>query len=166
MSVSFTNCEALKSSFHLSFPRDGVGISTLTDWLADWRKNKREPERTLDSLFALQLPHSTPPFNMAPLYISPWQLQCMCVRVCVWGESHDFSATSLRDSRHVQMVLVLALNEVPDTEQWSHWTQWFQGGSGREATQPSVGLSSTVCARCTKPVGKCEEAGSFFLSFT
>lgn len=75
---------------------------------------KQERAPTLDSLFPLQLPRSIPPFNLAPLYISPWQLHCVCVYVC---ESHGSSATaSLRDSRHVQMVFVLVPNEVPDTE--------------------------------------------------
>lgn len=71
---------------------------------------KQEPEQTLDPLSAPPLPQRSPPFSMAPLYISPWQPQCVCAR----SESHAFPATSLRDSRHVQMVLALAVNEIPD----------------------------------------------------
>lgn len=63
------------------------------------------------------------------------------------------------------MVLVLALNEVPDTESSDligHSD--FRVAVGEKL--PSQVLSSAVCARYTKPVGKCEEVGSFCLSFT
>ena len=117
MSISFTNWEAFELIPARFFPEMELAYNTC--WLADWLKNKREKAQTLDSMSPLQPPAPLLPFNMAPLYISPWQLQCvcLCVCVCVWGRSHGSSATtSLRDSRHVQMVLVLALNEVPDTE--------------------------------------------------
>lgn len=156
MSDSFTKCEAFKLILPPFSQRGSWHINP--QWLAGWLKEKQECEWTLDSLFALQLPHSSPPFNVAPLYISPWQLQCVracvCVRVCLrwisWFPSHKsswlearsdgFSASSEWSSRH--------------WEQWSHWTQWFQGGSGRRAIQPSVWMSLTICASCNKPMEK------------
>lgn len=75
----------------------------------------RERALTLDSLFPLQFPRPAPPFNTAPLYISPWQLRS--TSVCEWGESHGFSAaTGLRDSRHDRTVFVWGLNKEPCIE--------------------------------------------------
>lgn len=119
-------------AFLLSVPTDWVGITTLT--YRSW-----ERALTLDSLFPLQLPCLVSPFNMARLYISPWQQQCECVRVCVWGEYHASSSATTRlcDSRHVQMVFVSTLNEVADTERSDpigHWS-FLRGCSGRDIVQ-------------------------------
>lgn len=96
--------------------------------------------------------------------------------MCVWGESHGSSATaSLRDSKHVQMVFVLVLNEVPDTES--------RDLIGHVDLRVLVGEKLSSPAKfghlqMYEPVEKCEEvaswnvvncgntaASSFFLSF-
>lgn len=89
-----------------------------TYWLAGWLKEKQERARANTGFSVCT---ATPSLHSSfqhgtSLHLTMATAVYVCACVCVWGESHDFSATSLRDSRHVQMVLVLALNEVPDTE--------------------------------------------------
>lgn len=82
-SASFTKCEALNFTpppfsqrwcWHINAHRLG--------WVIE-RETRGSGEQTLCPLFPLLLLYSAPPFNMEALYISPWQLQSACARVCV-----------------------------------------------------------------------------------
>lgn len=139
-----------------SFPRDGAGIACDTYWMAGWLIEKQE-RRSCNTGFSVsteKLPHFHPPlphsirfFNMAPLYISPWQLHCawMCACVCevnltapqpaLKARSHGFWISSEWRAR--------------PWKQWSHWTQRWQGGSGREDIRPSI------CAEKRGKVWRC-----------
>lgn len=116
----------------------------------------RERTLTLDSLFPLQFPRPAPPFNTAPLYISPWQL--CSTSVCEWGESHGFSAaTGLRDSRHVRMVFVWGLNKEPCIERCHLFFNWGIWGWQWKTSHPANLLARFSCICSYRPKEKWKE---------
>ncbi|PWA15432.1 hypothetical protein CCH79_00008497 [Gambusia affinis] len=65
----------------------------------------RERALTLDSLFPLQFPRPAPPFNTAPLYISPWQLRSTRHHSLARRHPHHNHSSVHKEALDTRMVL-------------------------------------------------------------